>query len=1050
MINTLKKILFVTVALLLIAMIAGAAEGPKGDNKSLPKTTRTSHWNFFTINKLFNIYNNNGDGSISPIAQEGAMEFPKGSGLHAHYEDGMVVGGMYMGKLADGTPSRRVFVNGSTYGSGMQPGRILTPGTGLDRANAQADNAEKEIYRNFRVRPDINPTADKDAAMKKLESEETGLISRYYVKSPEQVYNEYIQDWNEWPGDQGAPYKDVDGNGKYDPTVDIPGIPAADQTLWHVYNDMNEGTALGFYASYPVGFEIQRTIWGYNRESALGRIIFMKYRVINKSGARFDSTFYSMWADVDLGDAGDDLAGCDRTLNLGYTYNGRASDPVYGQACPAVGYVFFQGPLYKAAATDSGIFDLKRVYGYKNLPMTSFNVFINSNAQYGDPSLHGTYANGTLRWWNLMRGFIGPSGAPWISPKGDTTKFVCDGDPITNTGWVDGVVPAAPGDRRICLITGPFSMEPNEVQEAVVALCLGVGADRLASVTALRSTAKDAQDTYDNLFQVAQPPPAPAVVKAELDGQIVLTWGDATAVAKTESFGSRGYDFFGYRVYQLKGQALDASSKQLGEYTLLNGVRRFYTATTDAIRGGKLVNGVPYYFGVAALGKNPRPKEGDPEIISGSPTIVQVLPQSPAFGAAFGSKPLQTVTAKKVGAGDGSVAVRVIDPTVVETGDYSIQFNAAGKYSLFRGTTKIGDYDVATQSSILTNGIEATLSGISYDSPLDVLEAPTFTKVAGSGLAWNGTNTYFGFHTGMYQEFANVTTPKPASITQWDLELRFTGVPKDAAKPTDSEIVSGGQFCSVWPRDARSLADVSAFTPVNVRGPFEIWDVENNKQINYSVVDRNADALSPWGNTQTTFNAYTGTKWVRWPGRAYITVNYTPYNAAAASTMRISPMDANSTWFLYFTVNGVWKTGDKALLKFSNPVLAGTDKYTFTLDGKSISKDAEKEQVKKVNVYPNPYFAFNRLETDRYNRYVTFNHLPEKATIRIFTITGQLVRTIVKNSKSQFSVWNLTNDASLPVGSGIFVCYVDMPDLGATKVLKLSVVQPVQILDRAM
>ncbi len=60
-----------------------------------------------------------------------------------------------------------------------------------------------------------------------------------------------------------------------------------------------------------------------------------------------------------------------------------------------------------------------------------------------------------------------------------------------------------------------------------------------------------------------------------------------------------------------------------------------------------------------------------------------------------------------------------------------------------------------------------------------------------------------------------------------------------------------------------------------------------------------------------------------------------------------------------------------------------------------------------------------------------------------------LVKTINHNlsgPNDQFDTWNLQNDSGYPVASGIYVVYIDMPDLGTTKILKLAVIQEQQIL----
>ena len=73
--------------------------------------------------------------------------------------------------------------------------------------------------------------------------------------------------------------------------------------------------------------------------------------------------------------------------------------------------------------------------------------------------------------------------------------------------------------------------------------------------------------------------------------------------------------------------------------------------------------------------------------------------------------------------------------------------------------------------------------------------------------------------------------------------------------------------------------------------------------------------------------------------------------------------------------------------------------------------------------------------------------MPANATIRIFDLAGVLVRTIEKNSAAtQFQQWDLRNDNNYPVASGIYVAYIDMPDQAKTKVLKLAIIQEVQVL----
>ena len=74
---------------------------------------------------------------------------------------------------------------------------------------------------------------------------------------------------------------------------------------------------------------------------------------------------------------------------------------------------------------------------------------------------------------------------------------------------------------------------------------------------------------------------------------------------------------------------------------------------------------------------------------------------------------------------------------------------------------------------------------------------------------------------------------------------------------------------------------------------------------------------------------------------------------------------------------------------------------------------------------------------------MTFTHLPEAdgtATIRVFNLSGQLVRKLDHNNGTQYEEWDLTNNFNVPVSSGMYIAHI-VPDQG-DKVLKIAIVQP--------
>ena len=485
----------VTTLFAIVLGLSTALSGTTEKGKGTQSVKTNNLYRPFLINSVFDYFGNNGDGSFNPHSSDGeGFEYPKGvTGHTIIFEDGVVWGGYHKGRT---TPK----VGGSVYRHGLQAGKILTPGTLT--SDPVADNPTLPGYRVYRARPDINPHRTFGEVQQLIDNTETAYISRYETLSSQNIYDQYIQDWNEWPASDGAPYTDVDSNGVYNPDVDVPGQPGSDQTLWYVANDCDASRTALLAGSPIIGLEMQRTIWGYNRTGALGSTIFESTKLINKSGAPIDTMFLVQWSDPDLGDGTDDFVGCDTTTpsgasgprNLGFVYNGRPSDLHFGTAVPAGGFCLLQGPIvYTGNPADTAVFELRFRPGYRNLSMTTFDFFINGNATYTDP-IQGT--GGDAQWYRLMKGTSAPAGAPFIDPNsGQPTKFTLAGDPVLGSGWVDGSI-APPGDRRMCVVTGPFTMAAGDTQEIVVANLAGLGSNRFSSITVLRSNVDQVQGAF--------------------------------------------------------------------------------------------------------------------------------------------------------------------------------------------------------------------------------------------------------------------------------------------------------------------------------------------------------------------------------------------------------------------------------------------------------------------------------------------------------------------------------------------------------------------------
>jgi len=278
------------------------------------------------------------------------------------------------------------------------------------------------------------------------------------------------------------------------------------------------------------------------------------------------------------------------------------------------------------------------------------------------------------------------------------------------------------------------------------------------------------------------------------------------------------------------------------------------------------------------------------------------------------------------------------------------------------------------------------------------------------------------------------------SIIYNDLEIRFTG----AMDSSTMKVTSGGQLATLL----FSFGDPAHFLPEHpenptpgsrdpflVRIPFEVWDIDRNIQLNLSFTD-NAQKL--------TDSLFVPTWTPRGECVCYVIANEYDEQVHNCS---YTGQDTMATWTFIFKSGTIWKTGDIVKLvvpapaELPKPVVAGVDKFTFTIQGEinGVIGDAKK-RLDIINVFPNPYFAYNLEETQLHQEHMTFINLPEKCTIRIFTIAGQLVRTINhEEATATTHQWDLRNENNLPIASGLYIAHIDVPDVGE-KIIKMAVV----------
>jgi hypothetical protein len=123
-----------------------------------------------------------------------------------------------------------------------------------------------------------------------------------------------------------------------------------------------------------------------------------------------------------------------------------------------------------------------------------------------------------------------------------------------------------------------------------------------------------------------------------------------------------------------------------------------------------------------------------------------------------------------------------------------------------------------------------------------------------------------------------------------------------------------------------------------------------------------------------------------------------------------------------------------------------TDVYTLTTRPLQYNSQFGDAALQNVIVVPNPYVVANDFELPSYrsdlrgDRVIQFRNLPQECTIRIYTITGELVRTLRKNDLTNYVNWDVLSSESARIGYGVYIYHIETPT-GATKIGRLGVIK---------
>lgn len=337
------------------------------------------------------------------------------------------------------------------------------------------------------------------------------------------------------------------------PVKDAAGKPVfvSNQDSYAVYCDSNNSKA-------RLGIQINQTGYAFSDKSIRDMIIFT-FDVINKSTVTYDSLFFCMYMDIDVGgyttDFGDQKLALDRKWNRVYAYDVDGWSNDWKTPTGVFGLMFMQTP--KVNGVELGLTDFH---------YNSYDDDVNiDSVQYGQMS--------SAR--SLYSSAIG-------------SKFIHPGANLPDIHYDDCATQPASGlDVIGYLGSGPYVALPGDTLKFMVAMIAG------NTVAELDSTTVHAYELLAKNFVVTKPPDPPKVTAVAGDKKVTLTWDSQSESIRDPLTGKLSFE--GYRLYKSidKGLHWDQIDRNLMPGT---GADPVPLAIFDRVNGVGPDNGVQYCY----------------------------------------------------------------------------------------------------------------------------------------------------------------------------------------------------------------------------------------------------------------------------------------------------------------------------------------------------------------------------------------------------------------------------------------------------------------------
>ena len=803
-------------------------------------------------------------------------------------------------------------------------------------------------------------------------------------------------------------------------------------------------------------------------------IIFWHYDIVNISDFSYPNTFFGFYTDCGVGgtdDSGDDWASFDKTLDLTYCFDGDGLGTPDNWLTGYYGYAYLESPGNATNGIDDdddGMIDERRDDGIDNdhdwVPFTDLNGNGKWDASANEPLNDDVGKDG-----------VGPFDRQYIGPdEGEGDGIPTDGEPHfdktdkdesdqigltavsiyrlgdggTGGGWPKDdesmwlKMSSAKFDTSLqnanismVFASGPFPLNQNLRERFSMALLFGENLDDLIF------NKETVQEIYNANYNFSKPPLKPKLTAVPGDKKVFLYWDNIAEESRDQFMGFENNDptqgakkdFEGYLIYRstepefndIKVITDSKGSKKywkpIAQFDLKDGISgpdpvgingaHFWRGDDTGLRYSyvdtDVQNGQKYYYACVSYDmgdpnkgtKGLQPSECTKIItvdFAGNLQFVDincavVTPNSPVAGYV---PPQITGNTREVasGVGTGSLSINILNPNeILNDAQYNVLFNSTNDYPLYKTLSYkvIRTYDGVTDTlpflvdttAIGSGRVSQPFDGMALtvlnDTIVSVIDSTTGWLVGKSNLA-----------TLVFKDKTSRGIAWPA-----DYEIRFYDTPQDT--------------CFLL------SAPLYRKFPVN----FKVWNKTENKFSKIAVQDVDGSQSLTVGDTIQILefnNKIVTSANVRFAWN--ITYGH-PFNPLETA---VEPVE-----------------GDKFQISTTKSFKTG-DYFNFTTIPVNVDKTLASDALSKIDVVPNPYLGAatwegrNLNSTGRGERRIEFINLPAQCTVRIYTITGALIKTLTKDSNflDGSLSWDLVTEDGMDAAYGVYLYHVDAPGVG--------------------